>query len=154
MITCNTSVSGQINKLRVYKLIKQSFTSEPYLDHLKDFHSRKMITKFRCSDHTLEIERRRHKKLKLEDRKCQICNYGIETEKHFLQECPGYASIRNKYFGKVSSNFYLEILQCKERSTSYKLLNYLSKALRLRDEMLALPKMKRRILDSLLCHCF
>ena len=91
-ITCNTSVSGQTNKLRVYKLFKQSFTSEPYLEHLKDFHSRKMITKFRCSDHTLEIERRRHKKLKLEDRKCQICNYDIETEKHFLQECPGFTS--------------------------------------------------------------
>ena len=54
-ITVDTNAYGQKNKLRLYKEFKQSFSFEQYLVDIKGFHCRKIITKFRCSDHTLEI---------------------------------------------------------------------------------------------------
>ena len=54
------------NKLRFYKTFKLSFCRELYLDSILDFTLRKIITKFRCSDHCLEIENGRHIKLKPE----------------------------------------------------------------------------------------
>ena len=56
------------NKLRFYKTFKDSFCEESYLNLVSDFQLRKVITKFRCSDHPLEIEKGRHKKLKVEER--------------------------------------------------------------------------------------
>ena len=41
------------SKMRFYKLIKNSFGKEPYLDNVPIYHLRKVITKFRCSDHNL-----------------------------------------------------------------------------------------------------
>ena len=56
------------NNLRFYKTFKLSFCREPHLDSILDFTLRKIITKFRCSDHCLEIEKGRHIKLKPEER--------------------------------------------------------------------------------------
>ena len=47
---------GDGNKLRFYKTFKNHFGRELYLDLVSDF-LRKIITKFRCSDHKLEIEK-------------------------------------------------------------------------------------------------
>ena len=52
---------GQTSKLRFYQLFKTTFCREPYLDMIPNFQLRKVITKFRCSDHMLEIETGRHK---------------------------------------------------------------------------------------------
>ena len=76
---------NQSSKLRFYKLFKTSFHREPYLDFVSDFKLRRKITKFRCSDHALEIEVGRHRKLNVEDRLCKPFNVDVETELHFLQ---------------------------------------------------------------------
>ena len=47
---------------------------EAYLNSLHDFESRKIIAKFRCSDHTLMIETGRHTKIDLEERICKMCS--------------------------------------------------------------------------------
>ena len=86
------------NKLRFYKTSKLSFCRGPYLDSISDFTLRKIITKFRCSDHCLEIEKGRHIKLKLEERICKLCKSDIETELHFIQDCPAYSDIRSHFF--------------------------------------------------------
>ena len=49
--------------LRTYKMFKSKFVMEDYLINLHDFESRKIVAKFRCSDHTLMIETGRHKKI-------------------------------------------------------------------------------------------
>ena len=121
--------------------------------YINDFHSRKIVTKFRCSDHTLEIERGRHKNVDLEKRTCRICNRDIESEKHFLQVCPCYFSIRKKYFGGYNNNFYLHILQSKTKIDAFNLSNYLTKALKLRNEILSLPCMTPATITSLPCCC-
>ena len=130
---------GESSKLRFYKLFKTSFGREPYLDHIKDYKLRKIITKFRCSDHILEVEAGRHKNLKVEERICKICNMDdIESEAHFLQQCPAYTKIRTHYFGNIEPNKWIDILACKDICTSYKLANYLDKSFKLRKNMLAL----------------
>ena len=76
---------NQTNKMRLYKLFKENFEKEKYLDFINDFQLRKLITKFRCSDHILEVEKGRYRKINYEDRTCKICNLGVETEFHFLK---------------------------------------------------------------------
>ena len=52
---------GQTSKPRFYKLFKKSFERESYLDFVNNFHLRRTVTKFRCGDHSLEIELGRYK---------------------------------------------------------------------------------------------
>ena len=152
-ISETAGTTGRTNKLRLYKLFKNTLTFEPYLDYIKDFKSRKILTKFRCSDHNLEIERGRHIKLKIEDRLCRICNSDIESEKHFLQDCPCYTSIRNKCFRNGQTNNYLELLMCNDKPSIFQLLNYITKAFKLREEVLSLPHLSDLTVKSLLCNC-
>ena len=73
------------SKLRTYKMYKSKFAMEDYLINLPDFESRKMVAKFKCSDHTLMIETGRHKKIDLEERMCKMCSQKrVEDESHFL----------------------------------------------------------------------
>ena len=46
----------------------------------------KSLTRLRISAHTLEIERGRYKKLKIEEQLCKTC-LKIEDEPHFLLDC-------------------------------------------------------------------
>ena len=45
------------------------------------------MTKFRCSNHALETDVGRHRKLNVEDCLCKLCKADVETELHFLQIC-------------------------------------------------------------------
>ena len=133
----NTRV-GETSKLRFYKLFKTSFSKEPYLDHIKDFRLRKILTKFRCSDRTLEIEVDRHKNLKVEDRVCKLCDNGdVESEMHFLAFCPAYTQIRNHFFGNIDPINWIDTLACKDKDTSYRLANYMDKPFKLSKNILA-----------------
>ncbi len=67
---------------------------------------RLLVTKFRCSDHALAIERgrRRTPPVPRTDRVCPCCGgegvrFGVvEDEGHFLFECTLYADLRVEYF--------------------------------------------------------
>ena len=83
-------------RLEFYNKHKHVFKFEEYL-HIPSFHKRKVIAKLRCSDHELEIEKGRHKKILRETRLCKLCDMGeIETEEHFLFECKFYEDIKMK----------------------------------------------------------
>ena len=71
-----------MKKLRTYKLIKQSFGIEPYLEQLSDRDLRKCLSSFRISAHRLRIERGRYYREKPEERLCNSCNQ-TENEIHF-----------------------------------------------------------------------
>ena len=129
---------GSGNKLRFYKTFKCSFNREPYLESVFDFDLRKVITKFRCSDHLLEIEKGRHRNLLPEERICKLCLTDGETELHFLQICPVYESIRLKIFGDKLVQNRNDILKCEDRESAYPLANYLVKAYKLMENLLAL----------------
>ena len=81
-------------RLLFYGKIKRNFLFETYLE-LPNFYQRKIIAKFRCSDHVLEIEKGRHLKVPREERFCRFCtNAEIESEEHFLSDCPLYKDLR------------------------------------------------------------
>ena len=82
------------SRLEFYNTIKDDLKFEEYLN-IPDFHIRKAITKIRCSDHVLEIEKGRHLKIPRADRICKLCNKNsIESEVHFLTECDYYDDIK------------------------------------------------------------
>ena len=87
-------------RLDFYCKVKHKFSSENYLQ-LPYFSQRRIITKLKCSDHHLEIEKGRHKKPEKtprDQRFCKLCNNNlIETEEHFLVECKFYDTIKHKY---------------------------------------------------------
>ena len=133
-------ISREEGKLRFYKLIKKNFKLEPYLLHVNDFGLRKTITKFRGSDHTLEIEVGRHKKLEVTERICKICNKDVETELHFLKSCPKYSELRNRYLNVLNAHNLIDVLQCDDKSTSFNVANFLQKAMKIRKSTLASPE--------------
>ena len=70
---------------------------ENYLN-LPTFKERKYISKLRCSDHGLEVEKGRHQKIPREERKCKLCYINnIETEEHFIFHCNTYDTIKAKH---------------------------------------------------------
>ena len=83
------------SKLRTYKQLKSKFALENYLIVTPNFENRKLIAKFRCSDHELMTEKGRHKTIDVVERLCYMCSKKkLEDELHFLLECPAYDRIR------------------------------------------------------------
>ena len=132
----------QLSRLKFYQKIKEEYGYEEYLN-TPNFEKRKLISKLRCSDHVLEIERGRHKpantRKPVEERKCVYCEKGeVEDEKHFLYTCDLYTSIRLKYpipQGETSAIFSEETLP--------RLSCYIYEAFRLREDTDA-PNPKER----------
>ena len=79
---------------------------KPYLYLVKRPHFRNAIARFRCSSHTLEIERGRHTNPKspVADRVCVHCKV-IEDEKQFLLKCDVNAFERQCFYEKISRVF-------------------------------------------------
>ena len=90
------------SKLRTYKQFKTKFALENYLIVTPNFENRKLIAKFRCSDHELMTEKRRHKKIDVEERLWYMCSENkLEDKLHFLLECHAYDRIKIGF-----TNFY------------------------------------------------
>ena len=85
------------SRMEFFDKIKDSFSLENSLN-LPNFKHRKTMTKFRCSDHNLEVERGRHNKTPREERLCKMCDSGeIETEEHFLTRCNFFDNLKLKH---------------------------------------------------------
>ncbi|MEW8545934.1 MAG: reverse transcriptase family protein, partial [Candidatus Thiodiazotropha sp.] len=89
-----------MKKLQLYRLLKQNFKFESYLDDLHDKVIRKCLCAFRISAHRLRIERGRYCGEKPEERLCDNCNT-IENEVHFLCQCNKYNVLRSKMFDSI-----------------------------------------------------
>ena len=93
----NTLRNPDMPKMDFYKTIKNKFKLEKYLD-LPNFTDRQIITKFRCSDHKLEIERGRYNGILRTERICKLCTDNvIEHEEHFLVGCNFYDQLKGKH---------------------------------------------------------
>ena len=92
------------NKLRTYRTFKYNFTFEPYLNVTNPVH-RNIITKFRISDHSLEVERGRYKGLEFNERICKLCNNSVEDEIHYLLQCPSLTQARNTVLEEISNKY-------------------------------------------------
>ncbi len=92
-------------KGETYRSFKDYMRYEPYLDNLSR-KQRTVLLKLRVSDHKLMIEEGRRMKPKIprENRLCKFCKDKIETEEHFLTECPLYGG-RQKFFSDLTSEW-------------------------------------------------
>ena len=93
-------------KARLYLSFKRKPTYETYLKTVKDRKIRVQYTKLKLSDHNLEIESGRHKKIERQQRFCSSCNsYNIGDELHFLFECSELYLIRAVFFQKILKRY-------------------------------------------------
>ena len=92
-----------MDKLRTYKLIKNTFEIEQYLEILPDRKQRKSLAAFRISAHKLQIERGRYIGIKLEDRLCTSCN-NVEDEIHLLCDCFKYQLFRTNMYRNIGNS--------------------------------------------------
>ena len=93
----NSLTNHTLARLHFYKKLKSEFKMENYIDTL-DFKYRRAITKLKSSDHSLEIEKGRHKGILRSERICKFCHNGlVEDEEHFLLSCNIYNDLRTKY---------------------------------------------------------
>ena len=94
------------NKLVFYNSIKHTYLPESYLTNVKNIGHRHILSKFRLSNHDLNIERGRYTKppTPINQRTCPLCgNSEIESEIHFLFECSFYNRVREEFNCDISN---------------------------------------------------
>ena len=83
------------SKLTFYSTFKTDHNLENYLVVIKDPYKRKCLSRFRVSNHNLQIEIGRYQNIPREERLCKICNSGeVENETHLLLSCKAYEQSR------------------------------------------------------------
>ena len=124
------------NYIRLYGTSAYDF--QPYLSLVDNVQLRKCLSRFRCSNHCLEIENgRRTKPLKTPicDRLCKQCSLGaVEDEDHFLLICPAYEHIRDMFrhhlpIGLITS--VQELVSCQNQSA---LARFIEQCLHIRTQ--------------------
>ena len=104
------SINTINSKLRTYGILKNKIGIEKYLIQIRNSEVRRNLSKFRLSNHNLNIEKGRYNGIPKELRFCPFCPKRVETEVHFLIECPLYQNIRDEMLmtitGEKPSFFY------------------------------------------------
>ena len=98
------TIKNPNSKLRTYALFKTQEGCEKYLHDIKNAKSRQSLTKFRLSNHMLNIEKGRHTtpKTPKELRFCPFCPNKVEDEVHFLLICPTYRVPRTEMINTIA----------------------------------------------------
>ena len=91
--------------MKLYRSIKKDFGLENHVKLNLSRNERSVLSQLRCSILPIQIEIGRFNNLKIEERLCPICNTGsIETEYHFLFECPKYQNSREEFYRQLNIN--------------------------------------------------
>ena len=130
-----------MDRLRTYRILKDRFCFEDYLNDNMNASYKQLFIKFRCGLLDLRVNTGRNESLAYNDRICQVCNADIETEMHFLLECPYYDHLRHDFF---PAPFYLypstmqfkRLINHKSLEVRTKICQYVIHALRLRNTIL------------------
>ena len=129
-------------KLSFYGSFKQQYKLGEYLNIIKEPSQRRIFSKFRISNHKLEIEFGRYKTIRREERICKNCDSSkVEDEFHFLFECKKYEDLRNDSQNILKQYFQMDI----SNDSKKKLLN---KIMSLNDPVII------DILSSHISKCF
>ena len=98
-------LASRKSKLKLYLSIKKDFGLENHVKLNLSRNERSVLSQLRCSILPIQIEIGRFNNLKIEERLCPICNTGsIETEYHFLFECPKYQNSREDFYRQLNIN--------------------------------------------------
>ncbi len=84
--------------MELYLHLKRDYKSAEYLSCVKDHKLRKILMKYRLSDHCLAIERGRHRQ-RWQPREQRLCSLLAERAGNLLH-CDYYHNIRAAYFPK------------------------------------------------------
>ena len=86
------------SKLRTYSLLKSKIGYEKYLSQIRNIKHRTILTKFRLSNHKLEIETGRFRRVNKNLRNCPFCPENVEDEMHFLLQSKTLKPLREKLY--------------------------------------------------------
>ena len=116
--------------------IKSEFGMKNYLK-IPGFQQRRHISKLRCSDHALEIEKGRYKKgntrTLANERICTLCKNGqVEDEEHFLLKCDAYKFLRTKH----KFEHFTEVLAFFNEENLSTFAKYLIEAFKTREKII------------------
>ena len=76
-------------------LYRSDYRYACYSSVVQSFLNRRLISRFRCGCHGLQVDTGRFVNAPRDDRVCEVCKSGcVENEHHFLFDCPAYAHIR------------------------------------------------------------
>ena len=141
------SINQENSKLRTYAIFKKQIGPEKYLTEIKNSSTRKQVSKLRLSNHTLMIETGRHHKIPKEIRFCPFCQNAVETEIHFLFQCPTYSTMRDILHRNITENnpeFYsytlTEKLEYLMTNIDLSVAKYINNSVEVRTFLLTHPK--------------
>lgn len=107
-------------KLRVYRQIKDEYTSEKYVMLNLERNQRSILAQLRTGVLPLHVETGRFENKKLEDRKCKLCNTdAVEDEFHFLFHCSHYENLRQVFYNEIPLGEIVDEDRLKTLFTSY-----------------------------------
>jgi len=101
-------------KLRFYKLFKEDYKTELYVQKCHNKSLRSFIAQIRAGVLPLQVEVGRFIQQLLEDRMCKHCKT-VEDELHFIFECPLYTQLRIEFYNNVCQFYPLDELNFSER---------------------------------------
>ena len=135
---CKQNIFEFINtspKAMTYKLYKSALNPEKYLSIPLSYPYKKLLSNFRCSAHSLMIERGWLMNIDRIYRYCRYCllrnNEVIKDEVHFLLICPQYNMLRQIHFKqewlscRPSNDLYIRIMSDPAPSSIYSLCRFL-----------------------------
>ena len=93
-----------MSKLKTLSILKDNFACEEYLLSVSNVCNRTALTKFRLSNHSLMIEKGRYTNTLLGNRSYPFCPDQIESEIHFLIQCPLYTKLRREMLNDIATN--------------------------------------------------
>jgi hypothetical protein len=135
---------GTSPKSTSYKLFKSTLEPESYLSLPLNYYLKRTLSNFRCSSHSLMIEKGRHLNIERDYRFCKYCLsrdiYTVETEIHFLLICPMYDQLRKQYFKTEWLNMihnertFVHIMSARSQQSVFSLARFIQKGLCLQQE--------------------
>ena len=94
-------------KTTAYAEFKLTWGIEKYLVNIPNRKLRVIYSKFRLSDHNLMIEQGRRVRPRIPrwKRGCPVCDNVVESEMHFLINCPSHKSERQILFKHINKKY-------------------------------------------------
>ena len=103
------------NKLRTYRLFKDQFVFEPYLNW-GTYNQRNILLNFVLAHINLRLKKEDIWIFQLKKRICRLCKLDVENKIHFLLECPSLANTRREILDQIESRFSnLKFLDIKSK---------------------------------------
>lgn len=92
------------SKLFLYSKLKSDIKLEEYLKSERNFKNRQLLTKFRLSDHNLEIKLGCYKNIPRNQRHCKFCKT-LDDEFHFFFDCKVTDNIRPSFIDFMKTKY-------------------------------------------------